>query len=238
MIHPTKKQVLRIVSLLIALVLLASCAPVQGVPVTTLEKLSNDLAGGGRTKSITVGTLQFSHECSTPYDTSKWRVTDTKILSCNLRVVEAGKDVKILVTHIHVDTSLISTEEQINGMSIDSMDDKLSSGTLPGVLVDAKHPYPLIFSIEGYTKDLIDGWAFVNGSGGTGHITQSRLTEENLLTYGKVYGQKFTYVYKLLVSDNGKDEYYAISFADEFYVPVGKQPVPSAPSAVPTMKPQ
>lgn len=216
--------------LLVLAALLAACNGTE-VPVTNLDALDNDLDGGGRVEAIYVGGMQFNHVCRTDYNTSLWRITSSKTLECSLELVSAPEDTRIQVVHVHVDTSLVSRDEQVDGLTIDSMDDKLSAGDQAGVLVSEEHPYRLIFAIEGFSKDLIDGWMFITGDYGTGDITQKRLTESNLISSGKVYGQKLSFIYKLLVADPG-EEYHVETFQDEFYVPVGKSPV------VPTTTPQ
>ena len=77
-----------------------------------------------------------------------------------------------------------------------------------------------MFTVEGFSKDLIDGWTFVCGSYGSGSITQERLTEKNLVLYGKVYANKMQVVYDVLVKYAGEDFYHVVSVLDEFLIPV------------------
>lgn len=58
------------------------------------------------------------------------------------------------------------------------MDDSYHGTSQDGFWINEKYPYQNKFAIEGFSKDLIDGWTFVCGSYGYGSISQERLTEK------------------------------------------------------------
>jgi hypothetical protein len=197
-----------------------------------LGTLNNDLKDGGYVTTKTIDGITFKDAYSTDYDVSNWMVTSTKTIKAKIAVTDAPIGTRIQIVHIHVDTSLVSRNYEINGLKIDSMDDELGSGLEAGVDVSETYPYELIFSVEGFSKDLIDGWVFVTGSYGSGEVTQTRLTEENLIGVGKVYGQKFSYVYKVLVMKPGEKVWHEVTWVDEFLVPVkGGVSATSTPSS-------
>ncbi len=77
-----------------------------------------------------------------------------------------------------------------------------------------------LFIDEFIGKDLIDGWTFVCGSYGSGSISTERLTEKNLVQYGRVYANKMQVVYDVLVKYENEEFYHVVSVLDEFMIPV------------------
>lgn len=175
-------------------------------------------------------TLQNTHEIEgmkfvTTYDTmeydlSRWRVTDSKKVNMSAQIKNVPSGASVLVEHVHIDISLKSTDPQLDGLIQDSMDDSYHGTSQDGFLVNELYPYQNIFAIQGFSKDLIEGWSFVCGSYGSGVITQNRLTERNLIEYGKVYANKMQVVYDILIKYEGEEFYHIVSISDEFLIPV------------------
>jgi len=195
----------------------------EAKPSPNLDALQNDLQDGSYSQEVTLDNVSFKTTYTTDYDAKNWKITSPKTLTSEISITQIPAGTRVQIIHIHVDTSLLSTQEQVQGLSIDNMDDKLSSGTESGIDVTKDYPYTLIFSIEGFSKDLISGWGFITGSYGCISLSQNRLTESNLTDpkYGAgVYGQKFTYIYKFLIKNESDAGWHEVTFSDEFYVPV------------------
>lgn len=154
------------------------------------------------------------------YDLSKWRVTDSKVINMTAQVNNVPIGATVLIEHVHIDMSLKSTNPQLDGLTQDSMDDSYHGFSQDGFFVNDKYKYENKFAIEGFSKDLIDGWSFTCGSYGTGYISQERLTERNLVQYGNVYGNKMQVVYDILIKYSGEEHYHVVSIIDEFLIPV------------------
>ena len=101
---------------------------------------------------------------------------------------------------------LKSTNPQVNKCIQDYMDDSFS-GTYK--VINANSPYQNKFIIEGISQDLINSWALV---------TNSELTEKNLVQYGNVYANKMEVSYNILVKFVGEDYYHKISILDEYII--------------------
>ena len=139
------------------------------------------------------------------------------------KVTNVPEGTTILIEHVHIDMSLKSTNPQLDGLSQDSMDDSYHGTSQDGFWINEKYPYQNKFAIEGFSKDLIDGWTFVCGSYGFGSISQERLTEKNLTTYGKVYANKMQVVYDILIKYPKEDFYHVVSVLDEFLIPISAE---------------
>ncbi len=213
-----------LVAVLVSMVLFPGCRTEQQLPTPKIPILNNELANGKLViESPVAGEgFTFVREYSTSYNAKNWRITDSK--SLKMRAWVKGAKGTILVEHMHADVSLKSRYESFDGWLQDSMDDSIHGGTQPGFYVTEQYPYENVFAVEGFSKTLIDGWVFLIGSYGAGGIYEQRLTETNLVRYGKVYGNKVQIVYDLLIKAENEPYFHTRSLIDEFLVPTAIQP--------------
>lgn len=193
----------------------------ETVPEEENLEVLNALEGSTLEKRHDIEGFEFITTYDTgDYDLSRWRITDSKVINMTAEVENLPKGATVLVEHVHVDMSLKSTQAQLDGLQQDSMDDSYHGTSQDGFYVSDKYQYQNKFAVEGFSKDLIEGWKFVCGSYGSGSVTQDRLTEKNLVTYGDVYANKMQIVYDVLVKYENEDFYHVVSVLDEFLIPV------------------
>ena len=193
----------------------------ETVPEEKNLEVLNTLDGSTLEKTHEIEYLKFITTYDTgDYDLSRWRITDSKTINMTAKVTNVPEGATILIEHVHIDMSLKSTNPQLDGLSQDSMDDSYHGTSQDGFWINEKYPYQNKFAIEGFSKDLIDGWMFVCGDYGSGSISQERLTEKNLVQYGNVYANKMQVVYDILVKYADEDFYHVVSVLDEFLIPV------------------
>lgn len=196
----------------------------ETVPEEKNLEVLNTLDGSTLEKTHEIEDLKFITTYDTgDYDLSRWRITDSKTINMTAKVTNVPEGTTILIEHVHIDMSLKSTNPQLDGLSQDSMDDSYHGTSQDGFWINEKYPYQNKFAIEGFSKDLIDGWTFVCGSYGYGSISQERLTEKNLTTYGKVYANKMQVVYDILIKYPKEDFYHVVSVLDEFLIPISAE---------------
>ena len=196
----------------------------ETVPKEKNLEVLNTLDGSTLEKTHEIEDLKFITTYDTgDYDLSRWRITDSKTINMTAKVTNVPEGATILIEHVHIDMSLKSTNPQLDGLSQDSMDDSYHGTSQDGFWINEKYPYQNKFAIEGFSKDLIDGWTFVCGSYGSGSISQERLTEKNLTTYGKVYANKMQVVYDILIKYPKEDFYHVVSVLDEFLIPISAE---------------
>lgn len=196
----------------------------ETVPKEKNLEVLNTLDGSTLEKTHEIEDLKFITTYDTgDYDLSRWRITDSKTINMTAKVTNVPEGATILIEHVHIDMSLKSTNPQLDGLSQDSMDDSYHGTSQDGFWINEKYPYQNKFAIEGFSKDLIDGWTFVCGSYGYGSISQERLTEKNLTTYGKVYANKMQVVYDILIKYPKEDFYHVVSVLDEFLIPISAE---------------
>jgi hypothetical protein len=220
-----KRTALAILALLL---LAAACSGDEKTDPTPVEKnlgrLSTDLEDGVLTQENPIPGEQIGlrMEYRTDYDVRSWRITDSKTLAFSAHLSgEAPAGTTVLIEHVHVDVNLDARIGGIDGMPQDSMDDSLHTGTSEGFLITAAYPYEDVFAIEGLSKTFIDGWGFVSGGTGYSEVHEKALTEGTLRNEAKVQGNKFQFVYDVLIRYAPGEPFHKRVVVDEFIVPVG-----------------
>ena len=215
------KRYLALILVVVLAFSLTGCMNVETVPEEKNLEVLNTLKGSTLEKTHEIEGLEFITTYNTgDYDLSRWRITDTKVINMTAEVINVPEGATVLIEHVHIDMSLKSTDPQLDGLSQDNMDDSYHGISQDGFFISDKYQYQNKFAVEGFSKDLIDGWTFVCGSYGSGSITEERLTEKNLVKYGNVYANKMQVVYDVLVKYADEDFYHVVSVLDEFLIPV------------------
>lgn len=215
------KRYLALILVVVLAFSLTGCMNVETVPEEKNLEVLNTLKGSTLEKTHEIEGLEFITTYNTgDYDLSRWRITDSKVINMTAEVINVPEDATVLIEHVHIDMSLKSTDPQLDGLSQDNMDDSYHGISQDGFFISDKYQYQNKFAVEGFSKDLIDGWTFVCGSYGSGSITEERLTEKNLVKYGNVYANKMQVVYDVLVKYADEDFYHVVSVLDEFLIPV------------------
>ena len=215
------KRYLALILVVVLAFSLTGCMNVETVPEEKNLEVLNTLKGSTLEKTHEIEGLEFITTYNTgDYDLSRWRITDSKVINMTAEVINVPEGATVLIEHVHIDMSLNSTDPQLDGLSQDNMDDSYHGISQDGFFISDKYQYQNKFAVEGFSKDLIDGWTFVCGSYGSGSITEERLTEKNLVKYGNVYANKMQVVYDVLVKYADEDFYHVVSVLDEFLIPV------------------
>lgn len=197
------------------------CDEVETVPKEDNLPTLDPLNGNTLERTHQIEGFEFVTTYNTgDYDLSRWRITDSKVINMTSQLKNVPEGVTVLIEHVHIDMSLKSTHPQLDGLSQDSMDDSYHGTSQDGFWVTNEYQYQNKFAIEGFSKDLIEGWSFVCGSYGSGYISQTRLTEKNLVEYGNVYANKMQVVYDILIKYADENYYHVVSVLDEFLIPV------------------
>ena len=215
------KRYLALILVVVLAFSLTGCMNVETVPEEKNLEVLNTLKGSTLEKTHEIEGLEFITTYNTgDYDLSRWRITDSKVINMTAEVINVPEGATVLIEHVHIDMSLKSTDPQLDGLSQDNMDDSYHGISQDGFFISDKYQYQNKFAVEGFSKDLIDGWMFVCGDYGSGSISQERLTEKNLVQYGNVYANKMQVVYDILVKYADEDFYHVVSVLDEFLIPV------------------
>ncbi len=191
-----------------------------------LESLSNSFEKGPLSLEYPIdgGKLTLVTLYTTDYKTKEWKITKAKTLNfgASLKRGKGGEGAVVFVEHVHVDATLWADSGSLGGIKQDSMDNSLHSGTEPGFSISDGYPYQGVFSVEGYSQTLIEGWGYQTRSWGESEITEKQLTEGALVDKG-VDGNKFTFIWDLLVKYPGDVGLHKVAISSELVVPVGSK---------------
>jgi len=164
------------------------------------------------------GKIVFKTTYWTDYPPGKWKITDNKNIHIKLEVIEQPENATLFVEHMHADCFIEATKQPVDGLLQDTMDDKIHGGIdQPGFYISKEYPYEEIFSIEGYSKFLIEGWGFVCQYYGWSYVSETRLTEDRLKEVGAI-GSELVFVFDICVKYEGEEFYHKIIFEDDFIV--------------------
>ena len=217
-----KRYLALVIASVFALFCLTGCLEGETVPEEKNLEVLTPLNGSTLEKKHNIEeSFDFITTYNTgDYDLNRWRITDSKVINMTAKISNVPEGATVLIEHVHIDMSLKSTNPQLDGLSQDNMDDSYHGVSQDGFYISEKYEYQNKFAVEGFSKDLIDGWMFAVGSYGAGSISQERLTERTLVEYGDVYANKMQVVYDILVKYEGEEYYHVVSILDEFLIPV------------------
>ena len=217
-----KRYLALVIASVFALFCLTGCLEGETVPEEKNLEVLTPLNGSTLEKKHKIEeSFEFITTYNTgDYDLNRWRITDSKVINMTAKISNVPEGATVLIEHVHIDMSLKSTNPQLDGLSQDNMDDSYHGTSQDGFYISEKYEYQNKFAVEGFSKDLIDGWMFAVGSYGAGSISQERLTERTLVEYGDVYANKMQVVYDILVKYEGEEYYHVVSILDEFLIPV------------------
>ncbi len=217
-----KRYLALVIASVFALFCLTGCLEGETVPEEKNLEVLTPLNGSTLEKKHNIEeSFDFITTYNTgDYDLNRWRITDSKVINMTAKISNVPEGATVLIEHVHIDMSLKSTNPQLDGLSQDNMDDSYHGTSQDGFYISEKYEYQNKFAVEGFSKDLIDGWMFAVGSYGAGSISQERLTERTLVEYGDVYANKMQVVYDILVKYEGEEYYHVVSILDEFLIPV------------------
>lgn len=139
-------------------------------------------------------------------DSKNWTITSNKQILSKVYTKGLPADTKVWIDNIHTDTYLVATEEKMNGIKQDSMDDHSHSSNVLGFPISDTMSYYGFNEIEGQDKDFIEGASYGFDNYESGHIEQKRHTESDFLSEG-VYANEISTIYDLWVQKGDNEPY-------------------------------
>ena len=144
----------------------------------------------------------------------KWTITGDKQIFSEIYTEGLPEDYEVYVDNVHIDTTIRSIYATIDGITQDSMDDRLHAGLILGFPIADDNKYGNICNIEGQNEKFIEATSQgFNGCFTTTnsteiridgvettyvHLDERRRTEEEYL-WGGVYANKIDAVIDLII---------------------------------------
>jgi hypothetical protein len=185
------------------------------IDTTSTEALEN-----GITQVIEVPGQSFklvvNYQCELQED-ERWTVTSDKQMNMEIRTDGLPAGMQVYIDNVHTDTTICSYYPTVDGVTQDTMDDRIHNAQMLGFPIADDNAYLGINQIEGQNETFIKG--FVHGYNGysAGTVEEKRFLESDYLEKA-VYANKITSIIDLLVVKG--DEITCVSVPSEVQVSV------------------
>ncbi len=142
-------------------------------------------------------------------DDEEWTVTGNKNLFMKIYTKGLTDDKKVYIDNIHIDTTIMATVKEFDGILQDTMDDRIHNSVMIGFPISDSTYYYGVNTIEGQNDNFIQGVVYGYNGYKNGTVTQQRFLESDYLEKG-VFANKITSVVGLLIQDQEHDEPYGV----------------------------
>ncbi len=146
----------------------------------------------------------------------KWTITDNKKLYTKVYTQGLPKDVKVYIDNVHTDTSIVASDDYMDGILQDSMDDRIHNSLMLGFPISDDVCYYAVNEIEGQNDSFISGSYYGFYGHSSGHVEERRYVEEDYLKCG-VYANEISSAYGLLIQV-GDEEPYGVDVSSDIVV--------------------
>ena len=166
-----------------------------------IDTTSNEALENGITQIIDVPGESFklvvNYQCELQED-ERWTVTSDKQINTEIRTDGLPAGTQVYIDNVHTDTTICSYYPQVDGVTQDTMDDRIHNAQMLGFPVSDSNAYVGINQIEGQNETFISG--FVHGYNGysSGSISEKRFLESDYLEKA-VYANKITSIIDLII---------------------------------------
>lgn len=171
------------------------------VQYDTIDTMDEELVTNGIEQLIGVPDEEFklevNYKCMLE-NNSKWTVTSDKQMYMDINTVGLPEGYQVYIDNVHMDATIRSRYPAVDGITQDTMDDRIHNSQMLGFPISDNIAYNNIFNIEGQNDTFIQGTilGFNSISGGT--IDEKRFQEKDYLDKG-VYANKISSIIDLIV---------------------------------------
>lgn len=193
----------------------------NNVSYDTIDTTDTEALEEGITQVLDVPGEDFKlvvqYKCELQED-ERWTVTSDKQLNMEVRTDSLPSDTKVYIDNIHTDTTICSYYPQIDGITQDTMDDRIHNSQMLGFPIGNDTYYYGVDAIEGSNDSFVQSTTYAYTSYyGKSEYKLKRYTESDYLELG-VYANKFQFVYDLLIQGPNDETPRCVSVNTDFIV--------------------
>ena len=187
-------------------VTLSGCMPREvstnaNVSYDVIDTMNNDLATTGIQQVLDVPGEDFklvvNYRCVLE-ENARWTITSDKEMYMDVCTEGLDPDTQVFIDNVHIDTTIRSYYPQIDGITQDTMDDRVHNAQMVGFPISDTNTYSNVNSIEGMNQTFIQGSYYGFYGYGSGSVSQKRYVESDYLSRG-VYANKINSVIDLII---------------------------------------
>ena len=185
-----------------------------------IDTTSTDALENGITQLIEVPGQSFklvvNYQCELQ-DDERWTVTSDKQMNMEIRTDGLPAGMQVYIDNVHTDTTICSYYPQVDGITQDTMDDRIHNAQMLGFPISDSNAYYGINQIEGQNETFISGTVHGFNGYSSGSVSEKRFLESDYLEKA-VFANKITSVIDLIIV-NG-EEMTCVSVPSEVQVSV------------------
>ena len=177
------------------------------------EDYDNVINGVEQILDVSGENFKLKVSYSTPEET--WKITDTKELHMDVKTVNLPFDKEVYIDNVHTDTSIVSTNDLLNGILQDTMDDHIHNSQMIGFPINNAKSYYGINEIEGQNDVFIKGFCIA----GLGGVSEKRRSESEYLSLG-VFANRTDTIIDLIIVDKETGKMRTVSVSSTLLIEV------------------
>ena len=131
-------------------------------------------------------------------DNAKWTITSDKEMYMEVRTEGLDPNTSVFIDNVHIDTTIRSVYPSVDGITQDTMDDRIHNAQMIGFPISDDNPYSNVNCIEGQNQTFIQGSMYGFNGYTSGSFSEKRFVESDYLNAG-VDANQFTSVIDLII---------------------------------------
>ena len=228
-----KDTKIKVVSALAAgsiLLTLAGCSEELAPDVSDLDVLNTNYEDDASTNTLNEGVEQikevpdenFKLVINYQSGSKEWKINANKSLYVTIKTKGLPSDKEVYIDNIHMDTSIVSTKAQFDGIEQDSMDDRIHNSLMLGFPISDTNSYFGVNEIEGQNQTFLQGYSYGYRGYQHGEVETKRYLEKDFLEHG-VWANKVDSVIDLIIVDKTTGEKRVVSVDTKLLIEVNNK---------------
>ncbi len=173
----------------------------SSVKYDTIDTTDENLVTSGIKQVLSVPGEDFklvvNYRCILE-DNAKWTVTSDKEMYMDICTDGLNSNTKVYIDNVHIDTTIRSIYPSVDGITQDSMDDRIHNSLMLGFPISDTNVYSSVNCIEGQNQSFTQGSFYGFNGYYSGTIQQKRYLESDYLEAG-VYANKICSIIDLII---------------------------------------
>lgn len=133
-------------------------------------------------------------------DDERWIVTSDKKLNMEIRTDGLPEGYQVYIDNVHTDTTICSKYPTVDGITQDSMDDRVHNAQMIGFPIADDVSYYGINQIQGQNDSFVSGSVMGFNGYSSGSVSEKRFVESDYLSHA-VYANKISSIIDLIIID-------------------------------------
>ena len=131
-------------------------------------------------------------------DNARWTVTSDKEMYMDVCTDGLDPNTKVYIDNVHIDTTIRSYFPSVDGITQDTMDDRIHNAQMIGFPISDYNTYSNVNVIEGQNQTFMQGSYYGFNGYSSGSVSERRYVESDYLKRG-VYANKINSVIDLII---------------------------------------